>query len=178
MPPALVALNSQLKIVCLGGERTVPLEKFFLGPGQTLLQGDEILTEINIPIPSRHTGASYQKLSPRHNDLATASVAAVLVMHSDGRTCEDARIVLGAVAPTVIRCHQAEQVLKGKTIDEDVIRQAAQAASEICQPVSDIRASAEYRKEMMLILVKRAIYQAAARSRQLPGVKRDTRTGR
>jgi CO/xanthine dehydrogenase FAD-binding subunit len=164
LPPALIALNCQVKIVGLTGERTIPLEKFFLGPGQTVLQDDEILTEIIIPIPSRHTGASYQKLSPRHNDLATASVAAVIIMHSDGRTCKDARIVLGAVAPKVIRCHQAEQVVKGKALNEKLIRQAAQTASELCQPISDIRASAEYRKEMILILVKKAIDQAMNRS--------------
>jgi carbon-monoxide dehydrogenase medium subunit len=167
MPPVLIALNSQVKMVCLTGERTIPLEKFFLGPGKTVLQGDEILTEISIPIPSRHTGTSYQKLSPRHNDLATASVAVVLVMYSDGRTCKDSRIVLGAVAPTVIRCQQAEQVLKGKAIDEEAHRKAAEAASESCQPVSDIRASAGYRKEIIRVLVKRAIDQAANRSRQL-----------
>jgi aerobic carbon-monoxide dehydrogenase medium subunit len=165
--PALMALNSQVRVVGLNGEWTIPLEIFFLGPGQTVLQNGEILTEIIVPIPSRYTGGSYQKLSPRHNDLATASAAAVLVMSSDGRTCEDARIVLGAVAPTAIRCHQAEQVLRGRTIDEETIREAARMAAEICQPISDIRASSGYRRDMMPALVKRAIDQAMEQSRQL-----------
>lgn len=165
--PALIGLDSRVRMVGLTGERTIPLEKFFLGPGQTVLKSDEILTEISIPVPARDTGGSYQKLSPRHNDLATASAAAVLVMHPDSRVCEDARIVLGAVAPAVIRCYQSEQVLKGKAIDEEMIRQAARAAAEICRPVSDIRATAGYRKEMVLTLVKRAIGQALNQSRQL-----------
>lgn len=167
MPPVLIALNCQVKTVCLTAERTIPLEKFFLGPGQTVLQQGEILTGINVPVPSLHSGASYQRLSPRHNDLATASAAAVIVMHSDGRTCKEARIVLGAVAPTVIRCYQAEQVLRGKIIDEELNRKAAEAASEVCQPVSDIRASAGYRKEIIRVLVKRAIDQAVDQAQQL-----------
>ena len=100
------------------------------------------------------------KLSPRQNDLATVSVAAVIVMSMDSQVCEDAGIVLGAVAPTVIRSQQSEQVLKGRAIDEDVIQEAAQAASEAARPVSDIRASAEYRKEMVMVLTKRAIEKA------------------
>ncbi len=96
------------------------------------------------------------KLSPRHNDVARVSVAAIMVMGPEGKVCEDARIVLGSVAPTVIRSPQSEQVLKGGAIDEDVVGEAAQAASETARP----RSSAEYQREMVMVLAKRAIAQA------------------
>jgi aerobic carbon-monoxide dehydrogenase medium subunit len=164
--PALVAMGSQVSITGLTGERIIPLEEFFTGPGQTALHQDEILTEIRVPVPSSRAGGSYAKLSLRHHDLATVSVAAMVVFSPEGRVCEDARIVLGAVAPTVIRSHQAEQVLKGRTLDEGVIKEAARAASETTRPISDIRASAGYRKEMVMVLAGRAIEQAVEAARK------------
>jgi aerobic carbon-monoxide dehydrogenase medium subunit len=168
--PALIALGSRVKVTGLTGERTIPLEEFFTGPGQTVLRHDEILTEIRVPVPSCRAGGSYVKLSLRHHDLATVSVAAMVVLSPEGRVCEDARIVLGAVAPTVIRSHQAEQALKGRTLDEGMIKASARAAAETARPISDIRASAEYRKEMVMVLAGRAIVQAveAARKRLHP----------
>ena len=165
LPPALIALDSRVKAVGLTGERIIPLQEFFLGPGETVLHDDEILTEVHVPEQPSRAGGYYRKLSPRHNDLATVSAAAVLAVSPDGRNCEDARIVLGAVAPAVIRCQQAEQVLKGKMINEEVIRQAAETAAGICRPISDVRASAEYRKEMVKVLVIQAITQALAAAR-------------
>lgn len=164
--PALVALGSRVRLAGLSGERTLALEDFFSGPGRTVLRRGEILAEILIPAPLPRTGGSYVKLSPRHNDLATVSVAALVVLSPDGRTCEDACIVLGAAAPTVIRSPQAEQALKGKIPDGGVIQEAARAASECSRPVSDVRASAEYRREMVMVLTAQALKQALEKARE------------
>ena len=158
--PALVGLGSQAIIAGLTGERVVLLEEFFSGPGRTVLRSDEILTDIQVPSPLPYTGGAYLKLSPREKDLATVAVAAIIILDLEGRACQDAKIVLGAVAPTVIRSSKAEGVLKGKVLEEDVIEGSAQMASQEAQPISDIRASAEYRREMVTVLTKRAIKQA------------------
>jgi carbon-monoxide dehydrogenase medium subunit len=158
--PALVGLGSQARIAGLSGERTVPLEEFFRGPGRTILRSDEILTGIQVPHPLPHTGSTYLKLSPREKDLATVAVAAVIILDARGRTCQDARIVLGAVAPTVLRAFQAEAVLKGKAVAEGLIQESAQMASQEAQPISDLRASADYRRTMVAVLTRRAVKQA------------------
>ena len=158
--PALIGLGSQVKTAGLTGERVVLLEDFFSGPGRTVLQSDEILIDIHVPRPLPRTGGVYLKLSPREKDLATVSVAAVITLDSEGKACKDAKVVLGAVAPTVIRSLKAEAVLKGKVIEEDVIQESAQMASQEARPISDVRASAEYRREMVSVLTKRAIKQA------------------
>ena len=158
--PALIGLGSQAKIAGLTGERAVPLEEFFSGPRRTILQSDEILTAIQVPNPLPRTGGAYLKLSPREKDLATVGVATVIILDSEGMTCEDARIVLGAVAPTAVRAFKAEAVLKGKALEEGLIQESAQMASQEARPVSDVRASAEYRREMVTVLTRRAIKQA------------------
>jgi carbon-monoxide dehydrogenase medium subunit len=158
--PALISLGGQASIAGLNGERIVALEEFFSGPGRSVLQGDEILTGIRVPIPLPRTGGAYLKLSPREKDLATVAVAALITLDSAGTVCEDTRVVLGAVAPTVIRAVDAEKALRGKAITEDVIQESAQIASEESRPISDIRGSAEYRKEMVAVLARRAIKRA------------------
>jgi CO/xanthine dehydrogenase FAD-binding subunit len=158
--PALISLGGQASIVGLNGERVVPLEGFFSGPGRSVLRGDEILNGIQVPNPLPHTGGAYLKLSPREKDLATVAVAALIALNSEGTICEDARVVLGAVAPTVIRAFEAEKALMGKTVTEAVIQESAQMALEESQPITDIRGSAEYRKEMVAVQARRAIKRA------------------
>jgi carbon-monoxide dehydrogenase medium subunit len=158
--PALISLGGQASIVGLNGERVVPLEGFFSGPGRSVLRGDEILNGIQVPNPLPHTGGAYLKLSLREKDLATVAVAALITLDSEGTICEDARVVLGAVAPTVIRAFKAEKALMGKTVTEDVIQESAQMASEESLPITDIRGSAEYRKEMVAVQARRAIKRA------------------
>jgi CO/xanthine dehydrogenase FAD-binding subunit len=158
--PALISLGGQARIAGLNRERVVPLEGFFSGPGRSVLRDDEILTGIQVPNPLPHTGGAYLKLSPREKDLATVAVAALITLNSEGTICEDARVVLGAVAPTVIRAFKAEEALMGKTVVEAVIRESAQKASEESQPIADIRGSAEYMKEMVAVQARRAIKRA------------------
>jgi carbon-monoxide dehydrogenase medium subunit len=159
LAPPLLTLGARLKIVSGKGERTVNIEDFFTGPGQTALDEDEILAEIQLSsIPPNGKGV-YLKLTPRRAmDLAIVGVA-VVVIPQDG-TCRDIRIALGAVAPTPIRAKKAEAVLKGQKLDDKLIEKAAQTAAGESRPIDDHRASAEYRRDMVEVLVKRAIKQA------------------
>jgi carbon-monoxide dehydrogenase medium subunit len=159
--PLLIGLGAQAKVRGVGGERGRALEDFFVGPGQSILKADEILTEIQIPNPSRHTRAVYLKLPARTAvDIAVVGVAAVISLDDDKTEIIDAKIVLGAVAPTPMRAHKAESLLRGKPIQDELINRVAQTAAEESQPISDIRGSAAYRKEIVEVLTNRAIRQA------------------
>jgi aerobic carbon-monoxide dehydrogenase medium subunit len=156
--PPLVALGAQAMIKGVGTQRTISVEELLLGPGKTALLPGEILTELVIPDVKRNAGCSYYKLSPRKSlDLAVVGVAVMVKMDSKLSTCTDARIVLGAVAPTAIRAKKSEVLLIGSHLSESVIEQAALAASEDAKPLDDVRASAWYRKRMVDVAVKRAI---------------------
>ena len=157
--PPLLTLGARLKIVSGKGERTVNIEDFFTGPSQTALDEDEILAEIQLSsIPPNGKGV-YLKLTPRRAmDLAIVGVA-VVVIPQDG-ICRDICIALGAVAPTPIRAKKAEAILKGQKLDDKLIEKAAQTAAGQSNPIDDHRASAEYRRDMVEVLAKRAIKQA------------------
>ncbi|MBI2917145.1 MAG: xanthine dehydrogenase family protein subunit M [Chloroflexi bacterium] len=163
MPPGLLAYGAQARIVGPKGERTVPLDQFFLGPGQTcLLQGD-LLAEVLVPESAPKTAGVYIKLSPRAAmDCAVVGVAAVVTLE-DGK-CKDCRIALGAVAPTPLRPRSAEDLLRGKPLDPGLRERAGQAAMEEAKPITDVRGSAEYRKEMVKVLTRRAVQQAFQRA--------------
>lgn len=157
--PPLLTLGARLKIVSGKGERTVNIEDFFTGPNQTTLSDNEILTEIQIAYMPPSGKGVYLKLTPRWAmDLAIVGVA-VVVIPQDG-ICWDIRIALGAVAPTPIRAKKAEAVLKGQKLDDKLIKKAARTAAGESRPIDDHRASAEYRRDMVEVLVKRAIKQA------------------
>jgi len=158
MAPSLIGLGAKLKIKGLTGERIVALNDFFLGPGETVLQADEILTEIQVPNPMTHTSGVYLKLRGRTEiDLAVVGVAVVARVSPEASILEDVRIVLGAVATTPIRSHKAEEVINKKTINDDLIRKAATVASEEAKPITDVRASANYRKRMVEVMTYQAI---------------------
>jgi carbon-monoxide dehydrogenase medium subunit len=157
--PALLTLGARLKLISRKGERTINIEDFFTGPNRTALTDEEILLEIKIPdMPPKSKGV-YLKLSPRRAmDLAIVG-AAVVVVPEDG-ICKDIRIALGAVAPTPLRTMKAETVLKGQKFNDNLIEKAAKTAAAEASPIDDHRASAEYRRDMIEVLVKRAIKQA------------------
>jgi carbon-monoxide dehydrogenase medium subunit len=160
MAPSLIGLRAKAKIKGLKGERVVAVEDFFLGPGVSILQVGEILTEIQVPNPPPHTRGVYLKLPARTAiDIAVVGVAVVVTLDSKGKSIVDARIVLGAVAPTPIRARHAEELIRGKAISDELIKKAAQAAADEARPISDVRGSASYRKEMVRVLTKRALKQ-------------------
>lgn len=161
LPLALMVLDSTVKIVGVGGSRILDIGAFFMDVNKTVLDDDELLVEVHIPLSPKNSGAAFMKL--RHHqtsiDIAIVNVAARLT-YSDG-VSEDVRIALGAVAKTPIFARKAEKFLKGKSIDEELIQKAAEVASEESKPIDDIRASAGYRKKMVVVLVKRALEAAS-----------------
>jgi carbon-monoxide dehydrogenase medium subunit len=158
--PILICLGARAKIVGTAGERVVDLEEFFTGPGETVLKEGEILAEIQVPDQPANTAGAYFKMSRVAVDLAIVGVAAVVTLDGKGGSCSDAKIALGAVAPTPIRAKKAEAVIKGKKIDEGLIEEAGKIASEEASPIDDVRGSAFYRTEIVNVFTKRAIRQA------------------
>ena len=158
LPPILIALDAQARIVGPSRERTVTLEDFFLGPGKTVLKNGEILAEIIIP-DQPTTGSNYIKFGLRRaGALAVVGVASSVTV-SDG-TCQDVRIVLGAVAPTPIRAPRAENVLRSKKISPELINEAGKIAAEESKPINDIRGSIEYRRNLVDVLTRRSLKAA------------------
>jgi CO/xanthine dehydrogenase FAD-binding subunit len=156
--PALLVLDAEVEIVSSKGNRKVKIDKFFTGPGKTVIEPNEILTAINIPIIADDSKGKYIKLTVRHAmELAMVGVAVQLIMDKD--VCKDIKLALGAVSPVPMRAKNAEAVIRGKTVDDVLIDKAATEASRECSPISDVRASADYRREMVKVLTKRAITQ-------------------
>jgi CO/xanthine dehydrogenase FAD-binding subunit len=159
--PALLVLKTVAKVAGPDGEREVALEDFFVGPGKTVLQPGEILTELVIPPAAGTVRGEYIKFSPRETmDLAYVGVAVALILEGTERRCIEARIALGAVAPVPLRAHQAEAALSGQIITKEIAERAGAIAATECQPISDVRSSAQYRREMVRVNTTRAIRNA------------------
>lgn len=157
--PPLIADGAWVRVHGPKGVRIVGLDGFFTGPGRTSLEQDEIVTHVMILPPKPHTGKVYIKHGRRiQMELATVGVAVTLTLE-DG-VCSDARIVLAAVAPTPIRATRAETLLRNTRLDTPTICDAAQAAKEEARPISDVRGSDAYRRQMVAVLTRRAIEQA------------------
>jgi len=157
--PPLLVLGAKAKITGVEGEKVVPLEDFFVGPGQTILGQDHLLTEIQIPNMLPHSGGAYLKQKRRQGaDLAVVGVAAWVVTEKE--VLKDVKIALGAVAPTPIRARKAEEILKGRKLDQRLLEKSGHAASDEAKPIDDIRGSADYRRQLVAVLTKRAITQA------------------
>ena len=157
LAPPLLVLDAEVQLQSKSGMRTVPLAEFFLGPRQTVRTPAEILAEIRYPVPAANTATTFIKLGQRWEDaISVVSVAASLTRAGD--ICQTVRLALGAVAPIPRRATQAEAVLAGQKLTDDLLRQAAQvAATEDASPIDDVRGSAEYRRWMVEVLVYRAL---------------------
>ena len=161
--PTLVARGARVELLSVRGSRTLDLENVILAPGKTALEPGELLVRIRVPPPPAHSGASYQCLSARSKvDLTSVSVAVYLVRADD--TIREARIVLGAVAPTPLRATKAEELLVGQVPTKSLVAGACEAAAKEARPITDIRASAEWRRKMVFVLTQRAIAQALERA--------------
>ena len=159
--PGLIAAGAQALIMGKEGERMLPLEEFFLNPGQTALRGDEILTGFRVPAPPPHSGSCYKKFAIRGEvDLAIVGVAASLVLGGKDHHIKEARVVLGAVGPTPLRSRKAEEMLSGQHPRKDLFIEAGRIAAEESQPISDQRASASYRREMIRVWTRYALEEA------------------
>ena len=164
--PPLITLGASVRLLGTNGERSVPVESFFKGPGESVLKADEILVEVLVPNPPENSGGAYFKLMRRNAmDLALVGAAVFLRINKDKKVCQEARIALGAVAPTPMRAPKAEQVLLGRAVNEETAKEAGNTARLEAKPISDIRASEAYRRDMVGVLTKRAIMAALDRTR-------------
>lgn len=154
--PLLVS-DARIVILHEGGEREIPLNEFFLGFGNSVMKPTELIKEMILPVPEKRSGSSYQKISTRSKvDIAGVCVSALLTLNDDGVIIK-ARIALGSVAPKPIRVPQAEQILEGQKPSIELFKKAAVLAKEEAKPISDMRASADYRKAMVEVLTIRAL---------------------
>jgi carbon-monoxide dehydrogenase medium subunit len=152
----LMALGASVRLESIRGQRLLPIEKFFKGPGKTVLKPGECLLEILVPVSEPNTYSAFVKYSRREVlDLAIVNLAACIRV--SGGSCEDLRIFLGAVGPTVIRAHHAESVLKGCLLQDSLIKSAGNLVANEIRPISDIRASAEYRREVSRVIIIRVL---------------------
>jgi len=154
--PPLLVLNAKVKVRSINKQRLVPLQEFFMGPGKTTLTPEEILTEVQIPL-IKPAGNSYFIKFGRRNAFTLSIVSVAALVKVENGVFDDIRIALGSVAPTPIRASKAEEHLIGHKVNEQVIDDGANVVANEVKPISDVRASAEYRRDMAYVLTKRAI---------------------
>ena len=161
-PALMLALGASFVLKGPSGERTVPADGFFLGLYETALKPGEILTSIRIPVPAAGTGYCYAKLKRKTGDFATAAAAVLLRMKGD--TVQDVSIALTNVAPTALKAKLSESALRGKALGDATMKDAANLAMGICDPVGDQRGDAEYKTAMAGEMVQKALRTAYARA--------------
>ncbi|HMD88918.1 MAG TPA: xanthine dehydrogenase family protein subunit M [Anaerolineaceae bacterium] len=159
--PALLALDAEVELQSQAGSRTVPLQEFFVGVRKTVRRPEELLVSVSWPIAKARTAYAYYKLGLRQADaISVVSVAIRLEVDANG-LCQDARIALGSVAPRPLRALAAEESLRGQAFTDASYARASKLAAEAVSPISDLRASGDYRRRMVGVLVQRLLKQAA-----------------
>jgi len=160
--PPLLAFDARVLLKSKTSERTMPLEHFFLAPGKTAMQPDELLTRIIIPAPLPNTGSAFIKIARVAADIS--QVCAAVRITRDGHTIQDARIALGSVAPTPIRATIAERDLIGENFSEALAEKIGRQAAREISPISDVRATREYRQHIAAVIVRDALLRAWERT--------------
>ena len=161
MAAPLIALGARLAICGPQGNKELKAEEIFCGPGKTTLSLGELVTSFFLPEPALRSGAVYLKLGRRQGmDCAIVGVAAHLALSSKKTEAKEARIALASVAPVPLRAKNAEEVLLSGSLTGERLREAARAAAENSSPITDMRASASYRREMVRVITFRALQQA------------------
>jgi carbon-monoxide dehydrogenase medium subunit len=156
--PSLLIYSAIGVVIGPDGERKIPLENFFTGPSSTVLNPNEILVSIIIPPPPENSTSHYLRFIPREEmDIAVAGVGTMIAIDPATRQCVQARIALSAVSAIPKRATEAESILEGNVINEDLITEAGAKASIECTPIDDIRGTIEYRKELVKVLTRRTI---------------------
>jgi carbon-monoxide dehydrogenase medium subunit len=161
--PPLIALDAEVELHSPAGPRSLPLESFFAGPRTTALNDDEILTRVSIPRPASRTACSYRRMVRSSVDIALVGIACRLAV-DEGGSITEARVVLGAVAPTPLRSRRAEALLTETAIEDvggNTLDEIATGAAAEARPISDVRAGAAYRRHMTAVLTRRAVADAA-----------------
>jgi carbon-monoxide dehydrogenase medium subunit len=166
--PALVALEALVTVAGPDGRRQMPITEFFTGPRKTVLEPNDLLVEVVVPKRSLGKPSAFLKFGLRKGQaLALVNVAASLRVDRDRNVFVEPRIALGAVAPTVIRAPRAETYLDGRAVTAEAMAEAGQIAAGEAKPISDFRASADYRRELVAVLTRRALEQSCARARAM-----------
>lgn len=156
---SLLALDAEVTLAGSKGKRTLPLEDFFVDYYETALQAGEVLTEVHVPAPKKAIRWAHIKFTPRSlEDFATVGVA--LAIEAQGDLCRDIRLALNSAGPKIFRAKNAEEVIRGQRITDKLVAETVEAASAEAEPIEDVRGSAEYKREMVKVMVRRAIRQA------------------
>ncbi len=165
--PPLVVLDATVLLRSMGGLREIPVAQFVTGPGQTLLDSNEVLTRVVVPRPEPGSGSAYIKFGARQScEISIVSVAVFVSLTPAGRKIKSAKICLGAVAPKPLRCTSAEELLASATPRESSFAAAGQAAARASRPITDQRGSAQYRRQMVDVLTRRALAAATEVARE------------
>ena len=158
---SLIALDAEVTLTSIKGQRILRLDEFFIDYYQTAMEPGELLTQIHVPPPQR-PGWSHIKFTPRSiEDFATVGVA--ITLQANNGTCDDSRIGLNSVASTIVRARKAEEVLRGKPITDTNLQEMGEVAATECDPTDDNRGSAEYKRDLVKVLVRRAAQEAYQR---------------
>ena len=165
-PAVMLAYNATVVAQGPNGEREIAIDDFFTDLFEQSLEDDEILTEIRIPKARAGNGGAYMKVERKVGDYAAAAVAVQLTL--DGDTCKDIRIGLTNVNYMPMRAKNAEQILTGSDLSDDVLHKAARAAAAECDPSNDLRGSAEYKRSLVRTLTVRTVKKAMARAKGQP----------
>ena len=159
--PPLLVFEAEVVIAGPNGRRVVPITQFFTGPGKTVMARNELLIEVRAPKPVKPTGSAFIKIARVAMDLAKVNIAVALRMN--GNVVEDVKVALGSVAPTPMRAYRTEEFLKGKELTEDVMWEAAKIVRTEVKPITDIRSTAEYRREVSGVILVDALKKAMER---------------
>jgi carbon-monoxide dehydrogenase medium subunit len=165
--PALIALAASAVIATPGGtQRTIPVEQFCTGPGRTVLGPGEVLVRLHLPPPAPNSGSAYLRFIPRNEmDIAVVGAGVALALDDDRTTCRSARVALAAIAPTPLLVPEAGAALAGSRLADADLERAAALARAAARPISDMRGSADYRRHLVGVLVRRALGIARERAR-------------
>ncbi|MBY6117661.1 FAD binding domain-containing protein [Mameliella alba] len=162
--PGLVAAGASVEITGPGGARTLPVEDVPVSPGKTALKAGELISAILLPPRGQNAGDAYLRFIPR-TEMDIAVVGSAVSLRLDGDTVTEARVALGAVAPTVKLVPEAAEAIIGTTLDEPALEALAKAASAACSPIDDKRGTVAFRTEVAGVLTKRAALIAKARAK-------------
>jgi len=160
---ALIVNGAVCQVLGSRGPRSIPVEQFTIGPGKNSLAADELLVSLELPLPAPRTSDAYLRFIPRTEmDIAVAGAAVSLTLDEAG-TCTAARVAIGSVAPTALLVPAAAAALIGSTVDATALEEAGAAASAAASPITDKRGTAEYRRKIVAVLVRRAAALAKTR---------------
>jgi carbon-monoxide dehydrogenase medium subunit len=166
----LVALGAELELAGCAGTRTVPIARFWLGPGKTVLAPGELLIAVRLAAPAPRSGNAFQRVTRTAMDIALVNAAAEVTLDAASRVARLA-LALGAAGPTVLEVHGLDAVARGRTVDAALLDAVAERARAAARPRDDVRASAEYRADQCGVLARRAVLEAARRARDTGSVR-------